>query len=92
MNGGTCIAAAIQKAGQIFKGFDSAADEDDEYPDEDAEDAAWGAAYAPAAALPPDAMPAAEEGPPGARVLVLLTDGRLDPYQVPMKDFQGCRV
>lgn len=74
MNGGTCIAAAIQKAGQLLKGVDKATDEVEE-PEVAAEE---GTLLQPAVTAP-----SAEEALPGARVLVLLTDGRVDSYQVP---------
>ena len=90
MNGGTSIAAAIQKAGQLLKGIDraaAAADDDDgeeEGPEEGAVD------EDSARLLAQSEGEGVEPGQPGARVLVLLTDGRVDSYQVPRS--RACQV
>ena len=77
MNGGTCIASAIQKAGQLLK----RADQQPAVPRE-AENVDDGEEGEAAEEMP--YLSSADESGllPGARVLVLLTDGRVDSYQV----------
>lgn len=78
MNGGTCIAAAIQKAGQLLKLADKVPTV---VPEEggnvyDGEEGETASGMLHLSAVDED------KSLPGARVLVLLTDGRVDSYQV----------
>lgn len=80
MNGGTCIAAAIQKAGQLLKGVDKAPEAAEAVAAGGQEAALW----LPEPELAEAQAPSQVQSEPArsARVLVLLTDGRVDSYQV----------